>query len=74
MSLAAVAYPVAATVLSGAVTWRFCLRPMRDGQHCDMASTPATEPRTRAESRAAEVAALRAEVGELSRRAQAAPR
>lgn len=71
MSVTDVLYPIGATMLSGAVTWRFCLRPMRSGQHCGMSSAPAGVSDVQAKSRAGEVEVLRAEVRELSRRAEA---
>jgi hypothetical protein len=70
MSVTYVLYPLGATVLSGAVTWRFCLRPMRNGQHCDMSAASGTAGGVQSKFRADEVEALRAEVRELSRRAE----
>ena len=68
MALSDLVIPAAATAVSVAVTWRFCLRPMRDGQHCGMGSTRdgATLDPAVAEERAAEIARLRMQVKEMS--------
>lgn len=72
MSLTDVLVPVAATVLSGGLTWRFCLRPMRNGGHCGASPGPVSEDDAGASAaRATEIAALRAQVRELSDRAGA---
>jgi hypothetical protein len=73
MPLSDIVLPVAATALSGAATWRLCLRPMRNGQRCGMGSSTSSDDgatqtpnETSREVRAAEMAALRAQVRELT--------
>jgi hypothetical protein len=53
-----------ATVASGALTWRMCVRPMLRGQGCRRASAP-LEIASVDIARAQEIAALREEVRSL---------
>jgi hypothetical protein len=51
--------------VSVAVTWRFCLRPMRNGQRCIGGSNVGQDAAV-ADARAAEIARLREQVQILS--------
>lgn len=71
MAVSELLRPLAATAVSVAVTWRFCLRPMRNGQHCIGPRGAGQD--AAAEARAAEIARLREQVQILSLASAASP-
>jgi hypothetical protein len=65
--------PIGATIAAAALTYLFCVRPMRHGQHCMMPGDQATQAASGEPGLAEEIRQAHAELTRLRREAGTSP-